>query len=467
MRVFFAFAIAVLLTSIAGYALEITVPMQTVSVPTSAVKSIPITVSGHGTVDLNILDEKIWTTLDTYLVTLDDNGTATVALTIAPTHAITLGLYKISLVATELDTGESRTRDIFIHISKGDSIIVDHIFVKGDPEPLGTLTLSFSLSNVGEVPYKDALLYYTINASNVLAVGDEPLGLNPGESTTINQDFVLARGTPPGTYEISAIVTANGKQLTQEKQFFTVSKKPVVRQEVNEETGFLVRERSVTIFNHGNDAATDVSVTDTLGGLASFFFLGTQPTAVDDNIFTWRVASLDAGEAAVISYRIDYTPLLFFAVAIVLAGWYVFARSRKLVLVKRVLEQKRIDETTTFTVGITVHNKSGRVLDNVLVSDVVPPIFKIGDAPGMKPQRKKTESGTEVRWKLSGLKKGEERVLTYKITPVFGVNGVIRLPPAHARYTSGKITLLQKSRQPTLGMHMPAEELAGTNSVMR
>ena len=455
MRSFLAFAIAVVMIASVGYSLELTVPTQTISVPTSGIKTVPLVIIGQGTIDVNILDEKIWTSLDSYLVTVNENGTKTITLTIAPHHGTTLGLYKISVVATELATGAAAKKDVFIYISKGDSIIVNSIFVNGNPEPLGVIDVTFHLSNVGEVPYQDSVLYYVINSSDMVFAGELPVSLNPGESTTLKQSFTFPRGTPAGSYEISAVIKDGDKQLTQEKQYFTVSKKPILRQDVNEATGFLVKERTVTLFNYGNDVAADVDITDTLSGLSSFFFLGTKPNDVVDNTFTWRVAALEPGEASVVSYRIDYTPLLFFAVAILLAAWYLAARSRKVSVVKRVLEKKLIDEMTMFTVGITIHNKAGKVLNDVAVSDLVPPIFTVSDAPGMKSQKKKTESGTELHWKLSDLRKGEERVLTYKITPLFGINGTISLPPAHTRYTSGKISIVQKSRQPTLGMHVP------------
>ena len=148
----------------------------------------------------------------------------------------------------------------------------------------------------------------------------------------------------------------------------------------------------------------------------------------------------------------DYSPLFLFIVVVLIAVWLFFFKIRTLKIKKFMLEKKFIEEGEEFTVGIELSNASGRKVDDLTVRDFVPSVFEFKEGEGPKPVRKKTAAGTELTWKVKDLHKNEERILSYKILPVFGVHGTVRLPQASASFTSGKKETEIKSLYTTLGI---------------
>src|SRR3989338_8838053 len=96
---------------------------------------------------------------------------------------------------------------------------------------------------------------------------------------------------------------------------------------------------------------------------------------------------------------------------------------------KYIIQKKEIEEGEEFTVALEIKNSSGSK-KSLEVRDFVPSVFTVKETEGLKPAKKKSHIGTELSWNVKDLNNHEERVLTYKIVPIFGVSGTIRLPRA-------------------------------------
>jgi hypothetical protein len=122
------------------------------------------------------------------------------------------------------------------------------------------------------------------------------------------------------------------------------------------------------------------------------------------------------------------------------------------------MQRKTIKEGTEFTVGIELRNTMGSKVTDVTVTDFVPSIFTVKDAHGVTAHRLKSGIGTELRWEIKELVKNDERVLSYKLVPVFGIHGQIKLPSAKVVFRSGKRKKTNSSFAPHLGIKQKKEE---------
>ena len=140
--------------------------------------------------------------------------------------------------------------------------------------------------------------------------------------------------------------------------------------------------------------------------------------------------------------------------ALILGGaYYVFNYFVKTVKVRKFVMQKRkIKEGREFTIGVEVKNKTGTKVKDVVVRDFIPSIFEMRKAKGVQPDAsKKTESGNELIWRLKTLESGEQRILTYKIVPVFGLNNKLNLTKSNVKYKEGDERKTAYSNTPSLG----------------
>ena len=159
-----------------------------------------------------------------------------------------------------------------------------------------------------------------------------------------------------------------------------------------------------------------------------------------------------ADSTASLEYRIDYLPLILLLILIMLFAWFVLFKLRTLNVRKYILQKKTIREGTQFTVGIEIKNSTGKKISNLVIKDFIPPVFAVRESVGLRYKKKKTNYGTDLTWKLKDLKNGEERIVSYKIVPVFGLNTTMNLPNARISYISNDKTFHTNSGGTVLGV---------------
>jgi hypothetical protein len=88
----------------------------------------------------------------------------------------------------------------------------------------------------------------------------------------------------------------------------------------------------------------------------------------------------------------------------------------------------------------------------------VPPVFDMKELNSLPPVKKKTSAGTELTWKLKDVHNREERLVSYKIIPLFGVHGQIRLPRSRVTFKQGKREIHNNSAYASIGIATDKEE---------
>ncbi len=430
-------------------AFDVTVPEDTVISSIGDITSFNITLKS----DINdriILSStgKPWITIVNSQPSLIRNTPEKITIYLSPYETTDTGLYKISLTFTSEITNEKSSRDVYISVLRKEGVVIKKITTQGSLEPLGYIDVDICGNNYGEKIDK---------ASLELSLGDlykKTLDLKDipkGESKIVSARIDIDKQVASGEYLLSAKITAANRSSSFNIKL-EIEKKHVIKQSLEEKSLLFGSKKIITVKNYGNDAASRVTIGDKINLFEAIFYSGDKPITETDSVFLWEIKDLKPGEEAKIQYKIDYTPLVMFIFAILLFAWYVAIKLRTFRIRKYVIQKKSITEGEEFTIAIDVRNAVGKMVDNINVRDIIPPVFELKLVDGPQPKKKKTQAGIELSWKLEDFKPREERVLLYKIVPVFGVHGTVRLPKAMVKFSVGGRDYENTSKLPHLGI---------------
>jgi len=374
-----------------------------------------------------------------------------------PGQEVQLGTYKVSVIAESLSTGLQTEKALFLTVEKGEVVEIERVLVTGDLIPTGTMVVEIAVKNFRTTTVQDVPVETVVTSTHDIArYSDIIERIDPGQTVAVMNRLTLERYAPPGTYTVTARLSGGFDSET--RQDFTVVQRAVPRS--NEETRFFLLGSTtvLTVRNYGNAVLQEYTVTREVSDFDQHFFSGDVPTAKNQNTYSWRLVGIEPGEQATITYTVNYAPLVGIIIALAIGLWLIFFKVRTLRVKKYIMQKKVIKEGTEFTVGIELKNASGGKVTHVLVTDFVPSVFSVADTKGVAARKLKSGLGTELHWEINDLTPGEERVLSYKIVPVFGIQGQIKLPSAKVTFTSGRTTKTNSSFAPRLGVRAVVEE---------
>ncbi|MFH1631329.1 MAG: hypothetical protein ABIA21_03895 [Candidatus Aenigmatarchaeota archaeon] len=289
----------------------------------------------------------------------------------------------------------------------------------------------------------------------ILSSSTENIIFSPNEFKIRKSTFALPECSEAGEYSNVINVIENGVLLSSTKKTFTVEEKFVPNVERNITRNLFLTKSTLTIKNIGNTRGV-AEINDKLDGY--IFFSGDQPTSTNGKDFTW-IRELDVCETKTITYSIDYTilmvPLAFVVILLIL--WFIFFKLSLVRIRKSVHQDKPVKEGEEFTVSL--HVKSFVNTTDVEIRDFVPPIFEIVDTPGITPVKTQSNSGTELTWRFGNLNAGEEKVLDYKIKPMFSVTGVIKVSKASILFNYMGKKFKRETRKGIVGTHEKTGQL--------
>src|SRR3989344_1257888 len=446
----------VLLMASYSFAFTVNVPDDTVFVSTGSSKQIDIPVYSNvaESVSITVLDTKPWLTQSDTMLSLEPGVGKVLSLYASPFIDTAAGVYRFTIVLTSAKTGEEQKKFLYVSVSRLDSVEVDKLTLGGNFTPTGNVNINAIIKNYKDATVQNLVVVTTISSPTAKLVEFEQLieSLEDGEIQNITYNFALPRYAEAGVYTVTTRATAESE--TREKvRTFSVVRTSNFLKETSRQPGFFGFRKIVTITNIGNEI-DDYVLTERLSQVDAAFYSGEEPISRLNNDFTWLVKKVRAGEARVFVYSVDFSPAVLFGAVVIIAGWVFFFRLRTLSIKKFILEGKFIELGEEFTVGVEVRNMSGSKIESATIKDFVPSVFDIKDMEGPKPVRKKLAAGTELTWHVKDLHKNEERILTYKMIPMFGIHGTIRLPRASIKYHTGKKETEKRSFYASIGIDM-------------
>ncbi len=445
----------VLVFAAAAHAFTVNAPSGTINVPTQGSRDVIIKLGSEiqESVAINLADAKTWTALSSSFLKMEPGEQKEIVLTIAPLQSTALGLYKVTLVAESLTTQLKVQKDIFIAVFKGEVVDVEKIVVSGNTKPTGTVSISVDIRNYKNAPSNEVVLDTTVYSptKKIAQFTDAIDNINPDEKTVRTHQVTLEKRAEAGTYRVVAtLLTGNETKVA--TQTFSVESKPVITTATERTALMFGFAKKVTVTNEGNENAPAVTITDQISDAEGVFFAGDPPTDIDKGTYAWLIKNVSPGQIIVIDYRIDYLPLFVFIVALIIIFWIIFFKLRTVRIKKYITQKKELEEGEEFTVGIEVKNALGRKVDEIVIRDLVPPVFDSKDSQSPTPTRKKTAAGQELTWKLRDVHHREERLVSYKLIPVFGVHGQIRLPRSSVTFKQGKREVTNHSTHAFIGI---------------
>ncbi len=445
--------LAVLFLVNVAFALDITLEKDTLIAPLDGTNKVDVTFSGtDDTIMLSLVGEKQWMLLTPTQFTLKQGENVTVSLYASPKGDTAQGLYRVRLVAESSTTKEKKSADIFISVVKESGVYIEKILVSGDLEPTGAVKLELHLKNFGTSTVPDITVSGNVDGKQSLFVFSGLVDkIDPLKTAIVEKTFIIPEQAAAGEYTVKAQMSYQDVSRSFENRF-TVAERPVIKKEIIDYSPFATGySRAIKIKNYGNKAG-DYTLKESISNFDAVFYSGTEPTSATSSEYAWKISNLKQGETAVVSYKVDYLPLILFLLAILIFSWYILVKLRTVRIIKFIMQKRMIEEGTEFTIGLDVKNAGGTNVSDAVVRDFVPSVFEVKESDGPRPVKRKSAHGTELEWKLSELFNKEERILSYKIIPVFGVHGQIALPRATARFKFGNKTIENKSNPTAVGV---------------
>ena len=141
----------------------------------------------------------------------------------------------------------------------------------------------------------------------------------------------------------------------------------------------------------------------------------------------WGYTIAPGDERIVASYSVDYIPYSIIGVLLLIAVILILQKPEA-VEVKKSFEHLAGADHSKIKVKLVVSNSSDEVVENVVVTDLIPGIAHLKKAYVVKPKAKKQKDGTMLTWDLGKLTSGEERLFSYELVLSFGIIGKLDLP---------------------------------------
>ncbi len=443
--------IFILISAQLGLAFDFTVE-QAATIPLGASEKLTIDISNplnvSDTFNIAVSGQKPWMTLSPTMVIANASSSATVNLYLTTTPETPIGLYILKINIESVNTGEKIIKESYVSVIKGEITKIEDVIIRGDFEPKGNVTVEINIKNYALTTVNNLMLNATVRSTKIMSDFSEVIEkIDPNQTIGITRQFALPEYSELGRYRIELSLFYENR-VSRAEEDFTVIEKAVI--EEGSEDIFMIfgSGKKITVKNYGNTAGT-TEITKTVSPLESFFFSGS-PDLIEGDTYKW-ILSLEPGEEAIVEYRTDFLLLFIAFVAAAVAAWFFFFKIRTVSVRKHIIQKKKIEEGEEFTVGVEVKNSTGSSLSNVVVKDLVPPVFSAKDTVGPKPAKKVAKIGTELTWRIDELAAGEVRILTYKIIPMFGVGGQAKLPRAIARFKVKEKMIQSNSNVALLG----------------
>ncbi|NOZ81701.1 MAG: hypothetical protein GXO63_00960 [Candidatus Micrarchaeota archaeon] len=379
---------------------------------------------------LSVLGTKSsWLTLEATNVFVKKNGVKEVTVWVSPPYDAFEFNYIFTVIVSK--NGERKEIKVSVPVKQKLTAAVTELRVCNPCEPGKSYTAKVVVSNLGSRTVYNARVIFESPGLKVQKTAD--IGtLERGEKREVYFEFQVPERALPGKIEFSASVFSGENVLHTKTAKSRVPEVKEIKRSVSEKPSLFWKTVTLTVTNLGN--LPEEIVVEAKKPEWFEFYTGPEHTG-----YSWKLQLLP-GETKRIEYTLVYWPVVVFAV-LLLAGFFLYMYFESTVrIAKRIVK-------TRGGVSISLEIKNGRKpVERVTVVDFVPSIFEVDKKfETKKPYVKKTEEGTRLTWRVGKLKPHEERVLHYRIKPVIGIIGEVKLPKARVTAECGEKRLVSLS----------------------
>lgn len=354
---------------------------------------------------------------------------------------------------------ESKSKTLFndflpVTVVRYDEIVVASFSGKALIDPLRNSMLKLEVVNLKPIDLVGLDVQIDSDAFKDSAV----LNLIKNEKDIIEFQVAPNPNIKEGDYATNVIIMLGDKQLLN-KQLTIVVGRYTDLQEVSEPAeGFLILGEKTTLNNNGNALIENVLVKKLSWLQSKFTSFEPAPSTIeqkdDGYVYVQWNYILQPGQSQTYSYSTNYrNPIIYAILFVVIVGGIYLLRKKDLAVTKRVLSLHTTEgNLAIMKVLVTVKNDGNAGIDNIKVMDKVPGAIKAPVEFGMiKPSSvKNVGDHTILMWDIPHLKKGEEKVISYKIEGRVNILDTIVLSAALAKFGVGTKKKMFSSRSVSL-----------------
>jgi len=394
-----------------------------------------------GSQPLAISPANMWATIENPNIVIKPSSSDTMRVRLNVAKDAKPGTYQYTMSVTRVATNEKIEKTFSLTVKQRDKWAITKNLKLSCVQCEDSLSLFTNVVNVGKEKLDNVKIVLTApKKTQELTVGS----LEAGESKSLTA-FIDISGLDPTSYTITAETLAGSQSMDREQVGFAIPKETPVDVERKETVTPWSKSVELVATNTGN-ALTEYSVKSQVANTFWATITYSQPPLTKGDIYTWLV-KLSPGESTTITYTEFYWPIIILIALIIVGIFYVYFFFTSIGLTKRATKHGG-----EFSVSLLVKNK-GVAVDGVTIRDVVPEEFILsGSFETLKPIVRKIGSGTEMIWRLGTIKRGEERLLHYKIKPRGIVTGEHSLPSAHLTARKGANTITTISNHANIDM---------------
>ncbi|MFO7793744.1 MAG: hypothetical protein R6V35_02095 [Candidatus Nanohaloarchaea archaeon] len=281
---------------------------------------------------------------------------------------------------------------------------------------------SATVRNVGPSTLQDPEI--TFNGLNQSKVSD--LGpITGGGTRSVTETFEIKQFESPGVKEI--ILEVEDRTYTEEVEVEEIEN---ISEKVETDNRVFVVNKEYRFENDGNTQRNytyEVKVPDYLAPV-TYTEDAERFSSENGTGYRWTM-NLEPGETETIETRTDYwIPIT--GLAVLFVSFIVLRKITSSVSVVKKVEERGDKVIIT----LEVENSSSKTYDDVLLEDYVPNIASVSSNFDMAtPEIVNEEEGTKLKWWITDLGPGDQRILKYTLRPKVEVEGGVTLDPAELK----------------------------------
>jgi len=399
----------------------------------------------------------LWPTSDPYItptfksnVNVDENSEGRTELSFivspdAPETVVTFGVTAKSKSNGDI-TDEA---DVKVKVLKQSSIYISDVSLDKYMLDLEEcVNITSSVTNLGSAsgPYK--LTTRIRKTGDIIKEFEDTISMvGSGATESVSNHHCFEKYDLSGPYSISSILKTPLNEQVDARSAYPplriIEESDLVYKKTVMYTPF-AQIKTIKVSNEGNAIETNFYITETVSNFVdNLFYPIDQPSASKSDegkvMYSWIIDELSPGESTSVQYEIRYISIWFSGLVIALIIFLAFSHVYSARIRKRFTLIGALKKGKEIPILLEVRNSTIYEIKNIVVRDRVPPIATLLERfDTMTPAIKKTNSGTELTWKIKSLKPLEERVLTYRLKPNVDIIGSMRLPKAIMDFVNHK-----------------------------
>ena len=391
-------------------------------------------------------------------VSVPGNGQATVRLSLTPRGDLFFGIYSVRFELYSRSSGETKFVDVRIEVRSphagtaqySPTVVIDGTINNNnriDPRTSSVLVLNLDNRNPLNITSMDVIIESDFFTESFTT------NLGPLEQKRVEFNFDVDNLEEPRIADVVMRLVYEGRNIGTTPKSFPVQVIAYsdIARDTEESSGFLSRDKVVTLTNEGNIENSDVLKIST--NFFSRIFTRASPSPVvergeSETFLVWDV-KLNPGSTAEIRVSVNYRPLIYFLlVSVAVLVLYYMLRSP--VVVKKTASGINMYEGGISEVKVLMHikNRTPKNFNSFSVTEYVPKIAKFlkSDSLGsIQPTKvlNHEKKGTLLKWNFEAIEPFEERIIIYKMKLNFTVIGRLNLPPTTVKFkdeSSGSYT---------------------------